>query len=257
MRGSSKIAMWVSAVLLGGVTASGAQAVEIRLISAGAVRAVVSSLSESFTQETGHSVQATFGTMGVVRQKLAADPADVVIASDTVLDQLLQQGVIVTGTRTDLARAGVGVGVRDGAPKPDISTPDAFKQTLLAAKSLVYVDPAQGATSGIHFAGVLQRLGIADAVKSKTILWPGGYAAEAVAKGDAEIVVHQISEIMPVKGVTLVGPLPKDLQKITIYSAGVATKSTATDAAKTFITYLIRPASKAKFAAAGLDYKEN
>ena len=147
MRGSSKIAMWVSAVLLGGVTASGAQAVEIRLVSAGAVRAVVSSLSESFTQETGHSVQATFGTMGVVRQKLAADPADVVIASDTVLDQLLQQGVIVTGTRADLARAGVGVGVRDGAPKPDISTPDAFKQTLLAAKSLVYVETRNGVSN--------------------------------------------------------------------------------------------------------------
>jgi molybdate transport system substrate-binding protein len=178
----------------------------------------------------------------------------VVIVTDVALDELITQGAIV-GTRTDLARAGVGVGVRDGAPKPDISTPDAFKQAILAAKSIVYVDPAQGATSGIHFASVLQRLGIADAVKSKTILWPGGYAAEAVQKGQAELVVHQISEILPVTGVTLVGPLPGDLQKVTVYSAGVGSKSKDADAAKTFITYLTKPSSKEKFAAAGLDYR--
>jgi molybdate transport system substrate-binding protein len=256
MRRRMMIAAWFCLVSIAG-TSTAAHAVEIKLISAGAVRAVVSGLVETFAQESGHSVNATYGTMGVVRQKLAADPADVVIGSDTVLEDLIKQGAIVAGTRADVARAGVGVGVRDGAPKPDISTPEAFKKTLLAAKSLVYVDPAQGATSGIHFAGVLQRLGIADQVKGKTILWPGGYAAEAVAKGDAEIVVHQISEIIPVKGVTLVGPLPKDLQKITIYAAGLAAKSTNIDAAKTFIAYLTRPASKAKFAAAGLDYKQD
>ena len=249
------IAGWLTAVLLV-AGAPAAHAAEIKLISAGAVRAVVSGLAEDFAKESGHSVKATFGTVGVVRQKLAAEPADVVIGSDTVLEDLIKQGAVVAGTRTDIARAGVGVGVREGAPKPDISSPDAFKQTLLAAKSLVYVDPAQGATSGIHFSSVLQRLGIADAVKGKTILWPGGYAAEAVAKGDAEIVVHQISEILPVKGVTLVGPLPRDLQKITIYSAGLATKAEAADAARTFINYLTRPASKAKFAGAGLDYRE-
>jgi len=256
MRRRTIIAGGLAGVLFAGFSTA-AHAAEIKLISAGAVRSVVSGLAETFARESGHQVKAEYGTMGVVRQKLAADPADVVIGSDTVLEDLIKQGAIVAGTRADVARAGVGVGVRDGAPKPDISTPDAFKNAILAAKSLVYVDPAQGATSGIHFAGVLQRLGIADAVKSKTILWPGGYAAEAVAKGDAEIVVHQISEILPVKGVTLVGPLPKELQKITIYAAGLAAKSTATDAARTFIAYLTTPASKAKFAAAGLDYKDN
>ena len=246
---------WLAAVLLV-AGAPAAHEVEIKLISAGAVRAVVSGLAEDFAKESGHSVKAAFGTVGVVRQKLATEPADVVIATDVAIDDLITQGAIVAGTRADLARAGVGVGVREGAPKPDISSPDAFKQTLLAAKSLVYVDPAQGATSGIHFSNVLQRLGIADAVRGKTILWPGGYAAEAVAKGDAEIVVHQISEILPVKGVTLIGPLPRDLQKITIYSAGLAAKSDSVDVARAFINYLTRPASKAKFAGAGLDYKE-
>ena len=177
--------------------ASGVEAAEIRLISAGAVRAVVEKLAESFAQETGHSVKGTFGPIGVVRKALAEQPADVVIATDVAIDELVTQQTVV-GPRVDIARAGVGVGVRDGAPKPDISTPDAFKQAILAAKSIVYVDPALGATSGIHFAGV---------------------------------------------------------QKITIYAAGLAAKSTAQDPAKTFIAYLTRPASKEKFAGAGLDYK--
>jgi len=125
-----------------------------------------------------------------------------------------------SGSRTDIGRTGMGVGVRDGAPQPDISSVDAFKRALLEAKSIVYVDPASGATSGTHFAAVLQKLGIADAVKAKTKLVPGGYPAELVAKGEVEMVVHQISEIVPVKGVTLVGPLPKELQKLTIYSDG-------------------------------------
>jgi molybdate transport system substrate-binding protein len=253
MMARTTIAAWLAALVVA-MSAGGADAVEIKLIGAGAVRAVVAGLAESFAKESGHSVKATFGTMGVVRKTLAEQPADVVIGSDVVLDDLIKQGAVV-GTRVDVARAGVGVGVREGAPKPDISTPEAFKQAMLNAKSLVYVDPAQGATSGIHFASVLQRLGIADAVKNKTILWPGGYAAEAVQKGQAEVVVHQISEILPVPGVSLVGPLPGDLQKITIYAAGLAAKSEAKDAARTFIAYLTRPASKEKFASAGLDYR--
>ena len=236
--------------------AARAEAAEIKVLSAGAVKAVIVDVSDAFEKQSGHKLTASFGTVGVTKQKLAAEPADVVIMTDVAIDEAIGHGAVVAGTRNDIARAGVGVGVKEGAPKPDISTPEALKKTLLAAKSLVYVDPAQGATSGIHFASVLQKLGIADAVKSKTILWPGGYAAEAVLKGQAEIVVHQISEILPVKGVTLVGPLPKELQKITIYSAAIATKSENKDAARAFISYLVSPPIKAKFAQAGLDYRD-
>jgi len=166
-----------------------AQAAEIKVLSAGAVRAIVTDLAAAFRQETGHTATLTFGTVGVMRQKLTAgDAADVVIMTDIAIDEMARQGAVTPGTRTDIARTGMGVGVREGAPKPDISTPEAFKQTLLAAKSIVYVDPAQGATSGIHFASVLQRLGIAEAVKAKTKLVPGGYPAELVAKGEAELV---------------------------------------------------------------------
>ena len=237
--------------------AGGVEAAELRVLSAGAMKTIVTELADAFRQETGHTVVITAGTVGALRQKaLAGEPADVLIMTAEAIDDLARQGLAVPGTRADLARTGIGVAVRQGAPPPDISTPEALRHTLLAVKSFVYIDPARGGTSGIHFAGVLQRLGIADAVKDKTLLWPGGFAAEAVVKGQAELVVHQISEILPVKGVTLVGPLPKELQKITTYSAGLAARRAAPDPARAFIAHLARPAFKPKFAAAGLDYKE-
>lgn len=256
--GTPKVGGWLGAVLvvLTGWASAG-EAAEVKVLSAGAVRGIVTELAQVFQRETGHTVTLTFGTVGVVRQKLTAgEPADVVIMTDAAIDEMAQKGALIPGTRTDLARTAMGIGVKEGAPRPDIATAEGLKQTLLKAKSLVYVDPAQGGTSGIHFASVLQRLGIAEAVKSKTLLVPGGYAAEKVATGEAELVAHQISEILPVKGVTLVGPLPKDLQKITVYSAGLATRSAQPEAARAFIGFVAGPAFKAKFAAAGLDYQE-
>jgi molybdate transport system substrate-binding protein len=237
-------------------TAALAQAGEVRVISAGAVKSVVTDMAQAYEKETGNKVVMTFGPVGVVRQKLASEPADVVIMSDTALDDTINKGGVASGSRADIGRTGIGVGVKDGAPKPDISTVDAFKRALLEAKSITYVDPAQGATSGIHFASVLQNLGLANLVKPKTTLVPGGYPAELVAAGKVEMVVHQISEIVPVKGVTLVGPLPKELQKITVYSGGVAAKSTNTELARAFLAFLTRPEFKPRLAEAGLDYKE-
>ena len=249
------IGLMVLAVTLA-VPAAPARADELIVFSAGAVRAIVTELSEAFRQETGHAVALSFGTVGVTRGKIASGaPVDVVIMTDTAVDDVIREGALVAGSRADLARTGMGVGVREGAPRPDISTPEAFKATLLAAKSLVYVDPAQGATSGIHFKSVLERLGIADAVRAKTQLVAGGYPAEKVASGEAELVVHQISEIVPVKGVVMIGPLPADLQKVTVYSAGLAARSTHPEAARAFVAFLTRPAFRPKFAAAGLDYR--
>ena len=238
------------------VAAPVARAAEVQVISAGAMRAIVTELARLYEHETGNRAVLTFGTVGVVRQKLATEPADVVIMSDTAIDEAIAKGGVVAGSRTDIARTGMGIAVREGAPKPDISSPEALRQTLLAARSIAYVDPAQGATSGIHFASVLQKLGIADAVKPKTTLVPGGYPAELVAKGEVELVAHQISEILPVKGVVLVGPLPKDLQKVTTYSAGLASKAANTELGRGFVLFLARPAFKPKLAQAGLDYRE-
>jgi len=237
--------------------ASPSAGAEIKVLTAGAMRLMVAELGEAFRQETGHTIAITSGTAGEVRRKVTAgDAADVVIASDTVIEQLAGSGLVVADTRADIARTGIGVAVREGAPKPDIATTEAFKQALLATKSLVYQDPARGATSGVHFAGVLQRLGIADAVKDKSLLWQGNYAAEALVTGKAELCVHQISEIIPVKGVVLVGPLPKELQKVTTYSGGVATKAANPEVARAFMAFLTRPVFRPKLAAAGLDYKE-
>jgi molybdate transport system substrate-binding protein len=240
------------------MSVSSVEAAEIKVLSAGAMRAMVTELGAEFTRETGHTLALTSGTVGQLRDKLlAGEAADVVVMSDTAIDQLIGQGHLVRGSRVDIARTGIGVAVREGAPKPDIATPDAFKQALLSAKSIAYVDPASGATSGIYFASLLQRLGIADAVKSKTVLRQGGgYVAEIVARGEAELAVHQISEIIPVKGATLVGPLPRDLQKVTVYSAALPTRAATTEPAKAFVEFMARPAFKTRLAAAGLDYKD-
>jgi molybdate transport system substrate-binding protein len=249
---------WLAAALGIALLADGrpAAADELHVLSAGAVRSVVEAVAPAFERETGHKLALAFGPVGVTRKRLASDPADVVIMSDVAVDAAIKEGALVAGSRADIARTAMGVGVRDGAPKPDIATAEAFKRALLAARSITYVDPAQGATSGIHFAGLLRTFGIADAVKPKTTLVAGGYPAELVAKGEVEMVVHQISEIVPVKGVTLVGPLPREVQKITVYSAGIATKAAAPEAARAFVAFLGSPAVKPKFATAGLDYKE-
>jgi molybdate transport system substrate-binding protein len=249
---------WLGVTMVLLMVVSTVDAAELKVMSAGAMKAMVTELGGDFTRETGHTLALTTGTVGQLRDKLlAGEAADVVVMSDTAIDQLIGQGHLVRGSRVDIARTGIGVAVRDGAPKPNISTPEALKQALLSAKSIAYVDPASGATSGIYFASVLQRLGIADAVKSKTVLRQGGgYVAELVARGEAELAVHQISEIIPVKGATLVGPLPRDLQKVTVYSAALPTRAAATEPAKALVEFLARPAFKAKLAAAGLDYKD-
>jgi len=250
------VVRWLGVAVLAVSAAAHAEAAEITVLSAGAVRSIVTELAQAFEKETGHKVTMEFGTVGVTRKRLAAGPADLVIMSDVAVDETSKEGGIVAGSRVDIARTGIGVGVRAGAPKPDISTTEALKQALLAAKSITYVDPAQGATSGIYFASLLQKFGITDAMKPKTTLVPGGYPAELVAEGKVEMVVHQISEIVPVRGVMLVGPLPKDVQKVTTYSAGVASKATTPEVARAFVAFMTSPAMKAKFAAAGLDYKE-
>ena len=234
-----------------------ALAAEIKVLSGGAVKAAVTDLGEAWSRETGHRVVITYATTGASMQKIAAgEPVDVIILAVEAIEQLVAQGTALARTKTDIARVGIGVAVREGAPKPDISSPEAVKQTMLAAKSVAYMDPSKGGTSGIHFTKVLEQMGIAAVVKSKAVLVDTGFAAERVAKGEAELVVHQISEILPVKGVTLIGPLPREIQKVTVYSAVVAAKSEVQEAAQAFIASMMTQAARAKFAAVGLDYRE-
>jgi molybdate transport system substrate-binding protein len=246
--------VWALIALL--VVAGPAAAAEVRVLSAGAMKTMVTELSEGFQKETGHTVVITADTGGGLRKRVeGGEKADVLVAPDAVMDALAKSNHVVTDSRRDLARTAVGVAVREGAPKPDISTVDAFKRAVLEAKSIVYLDPASGATSGIHVANVLKQLGLADTIKDKVVLWKGGYAAEAVASGRADLCLHQISEILPVKGVTLVGPMPAEINKVTVYTSSLLTGAPTPDAGRAFLAYLARPEFRPKFAAAGLDYK--
>ena len=257
---AKRVAQAAIGALIGAATltvlVAGADPAEVKVLSAGAVKPVLGEVAEAFRQETGYHVALTFDTVGALRKRARTEPADLLIVSDEALDDLGREGVVVPGSRVDIARVGIGMGVKQGAPRPDISTPEALKQTLLGVTSVAYMDPAKGATSGIHFAKVLERLGIAEAMRDRTVLWPSGSSAEAIVAGRAEVCVQQMSEILPVAGVTLVGPLPSALQKITTYSAGLSVKVQNRAAAEAFLAFVRRPAFKPRFAAAGLDYRE-
>lgn len=221
------------------VAAGPVLAAEIRVITTGAMKEVVLATGKAFEQATGHTLSVSNDTAGGVAKKIEEGAAfDVAVITPAFVDKLITAGKMMPGSRVNVATVGMGVAVKEGAPKPDIATLDAFKAALVNAKTVTYIDPASGGSSGIYFSGLLDRLGIADQVKPKALLVKGGYVAERVAKGEADIAVHQISEIVPVKGVVLVGPLPKEVQNITTYAAGLAAAPRDGKAAKDFLDWL-------------------
>lgn len=227
-----------------------AHADEIRVLSGGAAKALVEPLAASFSTG-GHKAGVEFQPMGPLTARLAKGEAiDMVIITSDVLERLEAEGKLPKGIGRPIARVGVGVAVNEKAPVPDISTADAFKKTVLAAKSIIYIDPKIG-TSGKHVAEVFERLGIVDAVKPKLTLGTGGYIVAPVGRGEIELGIHQISEIIPVPGVRLVGPLPADLQKYTVYVAVPVPGTPRAAAVDAFITHLTGPNATARLAAAG------
>lgn len=211
------------AAMVGGAT----EAAELKVLSASALKPVLPELAEAFRRDSGHSVTLAFATAGEVEKRLVAGEAlDAVVVTDISAVKLAGQGLVPQGAHSIIARVGVGIGVREGAPKPDIGSTEALKQVLLSAKSVTYPDPARGGASGIHFNSVIERLGIAEPIRQKAVLGANpDFVCVAVAKGEVELCVHQISEIMPVKGVTLVGPLPKDVQRVTTFAVAVSARA--------------------------------
>lgn len=241
-------------VLCGAVVARPAHAADIHVLSAGAVQEAEKALAAEFETQAGDHVTFTFGTVGTIQDRLkAGERADILVLSAPAIDAMAAAHQLIGNGGTPLAKVGIGVAVRAGAPKPDISTPEAFRQALLDARSVVYADPAKGASSGIEFTRILNQLGIAAAIKPKAILQPGGYVVEVVAKGEAELGVHNISEILPVNGVVLVGPLPPALQSYTTYAAGVPVANAAPAPALAFIKFLAAPAATAAWKKAGFE----
>ncbi len=229
-------------------------AAEIKLLTTGAMKEVVLSVIPEFEKRTGHKVTVDNATAGVLSRRIRDGEAfDVTVNTPAMIDDLIRAGKIVAGSRVDLARVGVGVAVKQGAPLPDIGTLDAFKRTLIAARAVAHGDPTGLGSSGVYVAAMLARIGVAEEIKNRTILVPGGLVAERVATGQAEIGLHQISEILAVKGVTLVGPLPAEIQNYTIYAVGLATAAKDTDAAKALIAALAAPSVEAVLKGRGME----
>lgn len=239
----SRMATAIIAILL--LTAFAAPADEIKVMTSGAFTAAYLELAPEFERATGHRLVTEATSMGTGSDSIPArldrgEAIDVVIGAANDLERLIQAGRIRPGTRVDLARSAIGMAVRRGAAKPDISSLDALRRTLLEAKSIAY----SASVSGTYLSTELfQRLGIAEKVLPKSRRIEGERVGAVVARGEAEIGFQQISELLPVPGIDLVGPLPPDVQRVTVFSAGIGMAATHSAAAKSFIDFLASPAA--------------
>jgi len=229
-----------------------ASAAEIKVISSNALKTVLEELAPAFEKATEHKLVIQWGAAVPLKAEIEKGASfDLAILTVAGIDDLIKQGKLAGATRAVLAKSGAGVAVRKGAPKPDISTVDAFKRALVNAKSVAYVE--QGGT-GIYLKELLPRLGLAEALKDKIVrLPPENPAAHAVANGEAEIGMTQISEIPPYAGAELVGPLPAEIQLTTSFATAVGANAKQSAPAQALIRFLTAPTAAPVFKAKGLD----
>jgi molybdate transport system substrate-binding protein len=242
----------VSALLLAG----SAGAAEVRVMISGGLTAAYKELVPEFERLTGNKVLTAYGpsmgtTVNAIPIRLErGEPADVLIMVGYALGDLVKQGKVVADSRVDLVKSPIGIAVKSGAPKPDISSADAVKRALLATKTIAYSDSASGVYVSTE---MFEKLGIADAMKDKARKIPATPVGEIVARGDAEIGFQQVSELLPVQGIDIVGQLPSELQKVTVFSAGIASVSKEPDAGKTLIKFLASPTASAVIIKSGME----
>lgn len=227
----------------------------IKVMSAGAVKPMVAALGAEFERETGSKIDFNFGTAGSLRDRLTAgETADLIVLSQSIIAGLDRLGLLAAGSIADLGRTVTGVVVKDGAAIPDISTPEAFKQALLRARSVAYTDPKAGGSGGIMFAALLEKMGIAGEVNKKAVLGKGGVdVAHSVAEGRAEIGTTFISEVLPVKGAKVIGPLPGELHNANTYTAAIFAGSSQHAETQALLRKLTSPDARARWTAAGLE----
>ncbi len=232
-----------------------AQAAEVKVLCAVGMQDVMQDLGPKFERATGHKLTISFATGGAtIKRASDGEAVDVVIAPADGIGTLAKDGKVVASAPTQIARSGISVAIRKGAAKPDISTPEAFKRALLAAKSVTYLNPADGGASGVHFARVLDRLGIAGEMKAKTVFAPrAGALGPMVANGEAEISVVQFQLLFSVPGIDIIGPLPGDLQQTTIFSAAIMGASKDAQTAQALIAFLRTPEAAGGIKAKGMD----
>jgi molybdate transport system substrate-binding protein len=231
-----------------------AAAADIRVLSVGAVQNAVRPLAADFSKDTGHKIVFTVGSPAVVAQKIKdGEIFDAVIVSEPAMDRLDKEGIVNPESRVRLANTGIGVAVRAGAPAPNLATPDAFKQALLAAKSVVYGDPTLPNQSGEKAEQILVKAGILDALKPKLRIVPGqAESQDLIAKGEVEMGLYNLSEIPEGKGLKIAGPVPAPLQLTTTYEGALMSDGAVPEAARAFIRFLAEPDARAKWIAAKL-----
>jgi molybdate transport system substrate-binding protein len=224
---------------------------EIQVLSSIATREAYLELVPQFERTTGHQVATTWaGTVDIMKRMAAGERHDVVMISSTEMEELIRQGKIDAGSRVDMARCGIGVAVRAGARKPDISSGEALKRALLAATTVGYTS----GPSGVYMAALIERMGIAAEIKPKyRSVSSGGTIGTIVATGDAEIGFQQVSELVHIKGIDYVGPLPADVQKITVFSAGIQAGALHAEAAKELLVFLTAPEAASVYEKHGLE----
>ena len=247
-----KLARSLIALLVLTLGSTGAFSKELVVFSAGAVKSALSVAGPAWEARSGNTLRITYATAGELRQKLAVgEIADVIIMPLENFAAVEKSGTTVVASRRDLGAVGIGVAVKAGAKLPDISNEDGLKRTLLDARSVTFMDPARG-TSGKHFDEVvLPKLAIRDAVRAKTVLGEGGAIADKVARGEVEIAFHQMSELLPVPGITIAGLLPPSLQKITVYSGAVMTAALSPTEAAALLAFLVSSDGRAVFLVKG------
>jgi molybdate transport system substrate-binding protein len=225
----------------------------VKVLSARAPQMALEQLFAAFARATGHVPNASYGTVGTIGDRFkAGEAADLLILSVLALSVL--EPALVPGSRTEIARAGLAVAVRRGAPAPDLSTPQAFRAALLAARSVSYSDPKAGGSAAAYFVSLLAQLGIAQAVNAKAALGRNGHhVAELVADGAAELGISFLSELVAIKGATIAGPLPAELQNYTVYAAAIPIASRAGEAARALIASMRNPDADEIWRAAGLE----
>ena len=230
-------------------------AAELKVYSTIGVQGAVEQLVPQFEKVSGHKLAITWGTAAMMVKRIeGGESADVLILTREGIDALTKEGKVAAGTEVTLASSGIAVAVKAGAAKPDISTPEAFKQALLNAKAIAYSDPAAGGASGVYFAKLLERMGIADQLKAKTKHPPpGGNSASLLMTGEAEVAIQQKPEVMYVAGAEVIGLLPADLNNVTVFAAGITADSKNADAGKALIKMLHSPEATTVFRAKGLD----
>ena len=240
-----------SAVFTMSLTVSAA---DIKVLTAGAFKPVVTEVVAAFEKQSGHKITVENDTAGALLKRISGGEAfDLVVLTPGALDELTKAGKIAAGSTARLARVAIGVAVKRGAPLPDISTVAAFQSTLLAARAVAYIDPAAGGSSGIYLTQLFEKMGIADRIKPKAVLVPGGLVALRVVNDQADIAIHQISEILAVPGAVLVGPIPAEIQNYTVYAGGLSASAKEADAARALLAALRSDGAREIMKAKGLE----